>query len=207
MFSWKQNCLPSQRLLLEKSQLELILILSLVDTLILKGDIDDTITYICKECLQTAPHVSIHDLVDRECIATEIDNYQYSITYEWQKASKSEEVCSRDITYYTQTLDGEATKCIDDMIAGGTLDSSSTVETSHTIPCGFEDDCVLVAAIIGAVIGSCAAVALLLLTLYCMYNDHKQYIAIQNSKTDNNLCCSDLGKDQVVLQSGKPEEL
>jgi len=115
-------------------------------------------------------------------------------------------VCSRDISYYTGTLDGEATRCIDEMISIGTLGTETTVQTSYTIPCGFEDDCVLVAAIVGAVIGSIAAVALLLLTLYCMYKDHKQYMQIQNQK-EKEVCCSEITNPKLILQSGKSEEL
>ena len=59
---------------------------------------------ICKECLQTAPHVSIHDLIDIGCSSDEQAADNYLIRYGFTKKSSDETIFDKDIVYYTDTL-------------------------------------------------------------------------------------------------------
>ena len=68
------------------------------------SDAENMIDRICKECLQTAPHVSIHDLIDIGCSNDEQSADNYLIQYGFTKKSSDETIYDKDIVYYTDTL-------------------------------------------------------------------------------------------------------
>ena len=68
------------------------------------SDANNMIDRICKECLQTAPHVSIHDLIDIGCSNEEQSAENYLIRYGFTKKSSDDTIYDKDIEYYTDTL-------------------------------------------------------------------------------------------------------
>lgn len=68
------------------------------------SDVSGMIERICKECLQTAPHVSIHDLIDIGCSNVEQAADNYLVRYGFTKKSSDETIFDKDIVYYTDTL-------------------------------------------------------------------------------------------------------
>jgi len=132
---------------------------------------------VCSTCLKTAPHISIHDLVDIGCTHTEKDGF-WLINYGFNHQKPSSEYPDATLDRYTSVLLEQSSMCIDNMISSGSLLEETSVEVTHTVICGsiveykFPTE-----SIVAAVLGSLTGLALVLLTVKLMIDDQKTAFA------------------------------